>query len=60
MRGSTSCTSTTEKIIADDIRPAAYALTDDVDQKLCALYERVVVNRRFTVRGLSGLTLFYQ
>ena len=29
---------TSEKIITDHIRPAAYALADDIDQKLCALY----------------------
>jgi len=29
---------TTEKIIEDHIEPAAYALADDIDQKLCALY----------------------
>jgi hypothetical protein len=31
-------TFTTEKIIEDHIRPAAYALADDIDQKLCARY----------------------
>ncbi|MGA2261747.1 MAG: P22 phage major capsid protein family protein [Acidobacteriota bacterium] len=34
-------TFTTEKIIADHIRPAAYALADDVDQKLCGLYKDI-------------------
>jgi hypothetical protein len=34
-------TFTTEKIIEDHIRPAAYALADDIDQKLCALYKDV-------------------
>jgi hypothetical protein len=34
-------TFTTEKIIQDHIRPAAYALADDIDQKLCALYKNV-------------------
>lgn len=34
-------TYTTEKIIADHIRPAAYALADDIDQKLVALYKEV-------------------
>lgn len=32
-------TFTTEKIITDHIRPAAYALADDIDQKLTALYK---------------------
>lgn len=32
-------TFTTEKIINDHIRPAAYALADDVDQKLATLYK---------------------
>jgi len=32
-------TFTTEKIINDHIRPAAYALADDIDQKLAALYK---------------------
>ncbi|HET9566211.1 MAG TPA: P22 phage major capsid protein family protein, partial [Mycobacterium sp.] len=32
-------TFTTEKIITDHIRPAAYALADDVDTKLCLLYK---------------------
>lgn len=31
-------TLTTERIIADHIRPAAYALADDIDQKLNGLY----------------------
>lgn len=30
-----------ERIIADHIRPAAYALADDVDQKLAALYKDI-------------------
>lgn len=34
-------TFTTEKIINDHIRPAAYALADDIDQKLVALYKDV-------------------
>lgn len=34
-------TFTTEKIITDHIRPAAYALADDIDQKLTALYKNV-------------------
>ena len=34
-------TFTTEKIINDHIRPAAYALADDIDQKLCALYKDI-------------------
>jgi hypothetical protein len=34
-------TFTTEKIIADHIRPAAYALADDIDTKLCRLYKDV-------------------
>lgn len=32
---------TSEKIIDDHIRPAAYALADDIDQKLAALYKDV-------------------
>jgi hypothetical protein len=32
---------TTEKIIEDHIMPAAYALADDIDAKLCALYKDV-------------------
>lgn len=32
---------TGEQIIADHIEPAAYALADDIDQKLCALYKFV-------------------
>lgn len=32
---------TTEKIINDHIMPAAYALADDIDQKLCLLYRDV-------------------
>jgi hypothetical protein len=32
---------TTEKIIEDHIRPAAYALADDIDQKLVALYKDI-------------------
>lgn len=34
-------TFTTEKIITDHIRPAAYVLADDIDQKLTALYKDV-------------------
>src|SRR5437763_1903914 len=34
-------TFTTEKIISDHIQPAAYALADDIDQKLVALYKFV-------------------
>ena len=34
-------TFTTEKIINDHIRPAAYALADDIDQKLALLYKNV-------------------
>lgn len=34
-------TFTTEKIITDHITPAAYALADDIDQKLVALYKDV-------------------
>ena len=34
-------TFTTEKIINDHIRPAAYALADDIDQRLCGLYTNV-------------------
>lgn len=30
-----------ERIIADHVRPAAYALADDVDQKLAALYKNI-------------------
>lgn len=32
---------TTEKIIEDHIMPAAYALADDIDAKLCALYKDI-------------------
>jgi hypothetical protein len=32
---------TSEKIIADHIRPAAYALADQIDQDLCALVKQV-------------------
>lgn len=32
---------TTEQIIADHITPAAYALADDIDQKLVALYKDI-------------------
>lgn len=32
---------TTERIIEDHIRPAAYALADDIDVALCALYKDV-------------------
>jgi hypothetical protein len=32
---------TQEEIITKHIRPAAYALADDIDQKLCALYKDV-------------------
>lgn len=32
---------TQEKIIMDHIRPAAYALADDIDQKLCLEYKNV-------------------
>lgn len=34
-------TFTGDKIIQDHIRPAAYALADDIDRKLCALYKTV-------------------
>ena len=34
-------TFTTEKIITDHIAPAAYALADDIDSKLCLLYRDV-------------------
>ncbi len=34
-------TFTTEKIITDHIRPAAYALADNIDQALCGLYKDV-------------------
>jgi hypothetical protein len=42
-------TFTTEKIINDHIRPAAYALADDIDQKLCQLYRGV--GNAYTVAG---------
>ena len=32
---------TTEKIISDHLRPAAYAIADDIDGKLCALYKNI-------------------
>lgn len=34
-------TFTGEQIVEDHIQPAAYALADDIDQKLCALYKDV-------------------
>lgn len=34
-------TYSSERIINDHIRPAAYALADKIDQELCALYKRV-------------------
>lgn len=34
-------TFTTEKIITDHIQPAAYALADNIDQALCALYKDI-------------------
>jgi len=34
-------TFTTEKIVSDHIRPAAYAIADKIDQQLCALYKFV-------------------
>lgn len=34
-------TYTTEKIVSDHIRPAAYAIADKIDQQLCALYKYV-------------------
>jgi hypothetical protein len=51
-------TFTTEKIIADHIRPAAYTLTDDFDQKLCTLYKQIIISPRsadwgYLVRRLS-------
>jgi P22 coat protein - gene protein 5 len=42
-------TFTTEKIITDHIRPAAYALADDVDTKLCQLYKGT--GNYYTVAG---------
>jgi hypothetical protein len=57
-------TFTTEKIINDHIRPAAYALADDIDQKLTLLYKDIpwyVVNSSpCAVADLTGLqrTLF--
>lgn len=41
-------TFTTEKIITDHIRPAAYALADDIDQKLCFLYRDIPWFRQAT------------
>jgi hypothetical protein len=34
-------TFTTEKIVNDHIRPAAYAIADKIDQQLCALYKDI-------------------
>ena len=34
-------TYTTEKIVSDHIRPAAYAIADKIDQQLCALYKDI-------------------
>ncbi len=34
-------TYTTEKIVSDHIRPAAYAIADKIDSQLCALYKYV-------------------
>jgi hypothetical protein len=41
-------TYTGEQIVEDHIRPAAYALADDIDQKLCALYKDVPWYADFT------------
>lgn len=52
-------TFTGEKIIQDHIRPAAYALADDIDQKLCALYKdvpwSVAASQPLAVANFTGL-----
>lgn len=52
-------TFTGEKIIQDHIRPAAYALADDIDQKLCALYKfvpwSVSATAPLAVANITGL-----
>jgi len=47
---------TTEKIIADHIRPAAYALADDIDQKLVALYKDVPWVYNLADNGSTAVT----
>jgi hypothetical protein len=52
-------TFTGEKIIQDHIRPAAYALADDIDQKLVALYKdvpwSVAASAPLSVANITGV-----
>lgn len=50
---------TGEKIIADHIRPAAYAIADDIDQTLCKLYKdvpwSVAASAPLAIANLTGI-----